>query len=37
MSKGIEISPKHGVNPTIPICFWFGEEKGEIVLLGRVR
>lgn len=37
MSKGIELSPKHGVNPTIPICFWCGEEKGEIALMGRVR
>lgn len=37
MSKGIELSPEHGVNPTIPVCFFCGEEKNEIVLLGRVR
>lgn len=37
MSKGIEVSPKHGVNPTIPVCFWCGQDKGEIALLGRVR
>lgn len=37
MSKGIEISPKHGVNPTIPICFWCGKEKNMIALMGRVR
>lgn len=37
MSKGIEISPKHGLNPTIPICFWCGKEKNEIALLGRIR
>ncbi len=32
----IRISPKHGVNPTIPICFWCGKEKNEIALLGRI-
>ena len=37
MSKGIEISPKHGLNPTIPVCFWCGKEKNEIALLGRIR
>jgi len=37
MSKGIEVSPKHGVNPTIPVCFFCGEDKNEIALLGRVR
>ncbi len=36
MSAGIKVSPKHGVNPTIPICFWCGEEKGEIALLGKL-
>lgn len=35
--RGIELSPKHGVNPTIPVCFWCGKDKGEIALLGRVR
>lgn len=37
MSKGIEISPKHGLNPTIPVCFWCGKDKNEIDLLGRIR
>lgn len=37
MSKSIPISPKHGVNPTIPICFWCGQEKNEIALLGRLK
>ena len=36
MSKSIKLSPKHGVNPTIPICFWCGKEKNEIALLGRI-
>lgn len=37
MSKGIEVSPKHGLNPTIPVCFWCGKDKNEIALLGRIR
>lgn len=36
MSNSIKISPKHGVNPTIPICFFCGEEKQEIALLGKI-
>lgn len=45
MSKGrrnrtgrnsIKLSPKYGVNPTIPLCFWCGEEKNEIAMLGRI-
>ena len=36
MSKGIRVSKKHGVNPTIPICAFCGKEKNEIVLLGRL-
>ena len=36
MSKSIRISKKHGVNPTIPICFWCGKEKNEIALLGKL-
>ena len=36
MSKSIPLSPKHGLNPTIPVCFFCGEQKNEVVLLGRV-
>lgn len=36
MAKGIKVSPKHGVNPTIPVCFWCGNEKNEIALLGKL-
>lgn len=25
---------EHGLNPTIPTCFWCGKEKNELVLLG---
>lgn len=36
MSEAIRLSPKHGLNPTIPVCFWCGEERGEVALLGRI-
>lgn len=36
MSDSIKISPKHGLNATIPICFWCGNEKNEIALLGKI-
>ena len=36
MSKGIKISPKHGLNPTIPVCFWCGKQKNEIALMGHM-
>lgn len=32
--SGIKLSPKYGVNPTIPVCFWCGKEKNEIALMG---
>lgn len=34
--SGIKISPKYGVNPTIPVCFWCGKQKNEIALMGRM-
>ena len=37
MSKSIKISPKYGVNPTMPICFFCGEPTGEIALLGHIK
>lgn len=37
MSKGIKISPKYGLNPTIPVCFWCGKQKNEIALMGRIK
>lgn len=33
----IKISPKHGVNPTIPVCFFCGKEKQELALLGKLK
>lgn len=34
--NSIRLSEKHGVNPTIPVCFWCGKKKNEIALLGRL-
>lgn len=31
----IRLHPKHGLNPTVPVCFWCGEDKGEVALLGN--
>lgn len=36
MSGSLRLSPKHGVNPTLPVCFWCGNERGDIALLGRI-
>ena len=35
--SGIKISPKYGVNPTIPVCFWCGKQKNEIALMGHMK
>lgn len=38
MSKDeIRLSKKYGVNPTIPVCFWCGEPKNQVALLGLIR
>lgn len=31
----IALHPKYGLNPTMPVCFWCGADKGEIALLGN--
>ena len=36
MAKDIKLSPKHGLNPTIPVCAWCGEPKNEIALMGQI-
>lgn len=33
----MRLSPKHGVNPTIPHCFLCGEAKNEIILAGHLK
>ena len=35
--SSIKLSPKYGVNPTIPTCFWCGKEKNEIILMGQLK
>ena len=38
MAKGdIRLSPKHGVNPSLGVCFVCNEESGEVILPGRMR
>jgi hypothetical protein len=37
MSRGIPLSPKHGVNPAIPLCFFCNESKNEVILAGRLK
>lgn len=34
--KGITLSPKHGLNPSLDLCFWCGEAKG-VAILGRIH
>lgn len=36
MSNSINISPKHGVNPSIDHCFWCGKEIG-LALFGKLK
>lgn len=33
--RGIPLHPKYGLNPTLEVCFWCGEDTGSILLLGR--
>lgn len=32
----ILLSEKHGINPTIPVCYYCGKEKNEVALMGRL-
>ena len=36
MRKGIRFSQKHGLNPSLDICFWCGEVKG-LALCGKLK
>lgn len=36
MSDSIKLSPKHGLNATIPRCFWCGRDKNMIALMGKI-
>lgn len=35
--SSIRLSEKHGVNPTIGVCFFCGEHTNEIAMLGRLK
>lgn len=35
--EGIPISPKHGLNPSLGVCFYCGKETGEVVLHGYIK
>jgi hypothetical protein len=37
MKGDIKLSPQHGVNPSIGVCFYCGEDSGEIILPGRLK
>ena len=37
MSNSIRLSPKHGLNPSISVCFFCGEDKNEIILPGKLK
>lgn len=32
--KSIRLHPKYGANPTVSLCAWCGNERGDIALLG---
>lgn len=34
MVRDIRLHREHGVNPTMPVCFWCEKERGDIALLG---
>lgn len=37
MTGNIRLSDKHGVNPSLGVCFWCGKDDGTVVLAGRLR
>jgi hypothetical protein len=37
MKNGIRLSDKHGVNPSISVCFYCNKDKNEIVLPGKLK
>ena len=36
MGEFITLSEQHGVNPSVGVCFWCGEEDGTVALVGRM-
>ena len=37
MNKSILLSEKHGVNPSINVCFYCDQDKNEIILPGKLK
>ena len=37
MNQSIKLSPKHGLNPTVPVCFFCGKTKNEVAILGKIN
>lgn len=38
MAKGdITLSPKHGLNPSLGLCFFCGKENGTVVIPGKLK
>ena len=37
MNNSIKLSPKHGLNPTVPVCFFCGKTKNEVAILGKIN
>jgi hypothetical protein len=35
--EGIRISPKHGLNPSMSVCFLCGGDKNEIIIPGMLK
>lgn len=33
----IRVSEKHGVNPSMGVCFWCGEDDGTVLLVGKMK
>lgn len=33
----IPISPKHGLNPTVPVCLYCGKDKDEVAICGKIN
>jgi len=33
----VRVSKKHGLNPSMEVCFWCGEHTGSVIMFGRVK
>jgi hypothetical protein len=37
MSGSIRLSPKHGINPSLAVCFFCQKDRGDIILPGLMK